>query len=262
MKFNFTKFSKLLLCGVAVAMVGCTDLEEDIRVLDEKVDSLTQSTADDLKASEEALKQEIASAYETKDAVANLKKELEGKIGTEIDKLSGEIDDLLANKASKEDLQKAVNDAQAAIADVLKGYATVEQVNGYVTSIEGQFKTLKDAVDGKLNTADFEAYKTQVTTELTKLEGSVTSLKSYVDQQDQMLFSQLQEVLGTVMSIGYQFQGQIGDFETLVAPEGVQEKTLVTFLNAATAAAACATGAAAVVSSAGAAAASPSPSGL
>ncbi|MBO5418991.1 MAG: hypothetical protein J6A22_02795 [Bacteroidales bacterium] len=240
MKFNFTKFSKLLLCGVAVAMVGCTDLEEDIRVLDEKVDSLTQSTADDLKASEEALKQEIASAYETKDAVANLKKELEGKIGTEIDKLSGEIDDLLANKASKEDLQKAVNDAQAAIAEVLKGYATVEQVNGYVTSIEGQFKTLKDAVDGKLNTTDFEAYKTQVTTELTKLEGSVTSLKSYVDQQDQILFSQLQEVLGTVMSIGYQFQGQIGEFEDLVAPEGVQEKTLVTVLNAATASAAAA----------------------
>ena len=62
MKSFFTKLGTLLLCGVAVAVVGCTDFSQDIREGDEalkvEIDKLNQSTSAtiaELKASISAL---------------------------------------------------------------------------------------------------------------------------------------------------------------------------------------------------------------
>ena len=115
MKSIFTNLGKLLLCGVVVAMVGCTDFKEDIRVVDEKVNSLTESTTADkatLTQTLDALKKDVTDNYYTKQQIDAVQDALEKSISDEVKGIEDQI------KGLNDAITAATNAATAAIADL------------------------------------------------------------------------------------------------------------------------------------------------
>ena len=88
MKSFFTKLGKLLLCGLAVAVVGCTDYDTDIQNVNERVDVVE---ADFEKAIAD-LQAEINAKFATKAELAALEEELNTTIADEVAKLNAAID--------------------------------------------------------------------------------------------------------------------------------------------------------------------------
>ena len=129
MKSFFTKLGTLLLCGVAVAVVGCTDFSQDIQAGDEalkgeieRVEKSTASTIAELKASISALEaaqKKIEADYAKKSDLDAAKEALQDAIEAEVADLNAAISainttlDGKADKSAVEALQKTMADAIA-----------------------------------------------------------------------------------------------------------------------------------------------------
>ena len=134
----FTNLRNVLLCGVAVAMVGCADFSEDIQRVDENL----REDVSDLQATISALQVKLAEDYATKQSVEALKNELNGAI-------AGEVADLeKAIAAAVATLNEAIN-AKADEADLVAVEKTVE-------ALQAELAAAKDALQKSLADAKAE----------------------------------------------------------------------------------------------------------
>ena len=199
----FSKIGKLLLCGVAVAMIGCTDYDKDIQSVAGDV-AQNATEIKNLENAISALEAKLASDYATKQELNAVKTALEGTIETEVAALQAAIADAVKDLANAEDvaaveasvktLQAAAADAAAAIeATDVKVGAIDERLTAVETAIEAidevaeqvlaDVETLKN---GYMETVAFaqqaQANIDALTEQTVDLEGQVAALEAMVDE--------------------------------------------------------------------------------
>ena len=199
----FSKIGKLLLCGVAVAMIGCTDYDKDIQSVAGDV-AQNATEIKNLDNAIKALEAKLAADYATKQELNAVKTALEGTIDTEVAALQAAIADAVKDLANAEDvaaveasvkaLQAAAADAAAAIeATDVKVGAIDERLTAVETAIEAidevaekvlaDVETLKN---GYMETVAFaqqaQANIDALTEQTVDLEGQVAALEAVVEE--------------------------------------------------------------------------------
>lgn len=157
MKSFFTKLGTLLLCGVAVAVVGCTDFSEDIQAskseLENSIADLSSKTdvkVKDLQDAINALSAQLAADYATKQELANVQTTLTNEIQTQVNDLNSKV-------------SKVGNDLNAAVTTVNASIAALEQADA----------TNKAALE-----AAIAAAKAEATTAITQLQAALEAQKT------------------------------------------------------------------------------------
>ena len=192
MKSFFTKLGKLLLCGVAVAVVGCTDYDTDIQNVNERVDAVE---ADFEKAIAD-LQAELNANFATKAELAALETEL----NTTIDAAVAELNAAIATKADKAEveaaiaaLQKALADAKAELqGDIDENTAAIAGAVKRIEDLEATVNSLCEAVAqntmGVQNlTTAFEVYQAE-------MEAQMDAVYAYIDTMEEEIYSSIQTV--------------------------------------------------------------------
>ena len=167
MKSFFTRLGSLLLCGVAVAVVGCTDFSEDIQAgdnaLKDQIAGLTQST--------NASVSEINAAI---DALEKASQELEAEDA----KLAGDLaaakqaleNTIASNKTS---LESAINALNASLAQLETAH------NSDKAALETAIANAKSELQGKIDAASAAA-----TTAITNLNAALEALDAAKADKD------------------------------------------------------------------------------
>lgn len=179
MKSNLSKLCKTLLLGVAFAVVGCTDYDEDIRkVNDDLTSSVTslEKTISDLEA-------KLKSEYALKSEVDQFKSELEKNINDKIANVNNSIAALdKAVKQNADDIKKAVADAEkavaaanAAIKNLQDTKADKTEVDKMKKDIEAKISALEDALGTLGNSVE------ENKNNIAKIEVALTALNATVD---------------------------------------------------------------------------------
>lgn len=157
MKSFFTKLGTLLLCGVAVAVVGCTDFSEDIQAskseLENSIADLSSKTdvkVKDLQDAINSLSAQLAADYATKQELANVQTTLTNEIQTQVNDLNSKV-------------SKVGNDLSAAVTTVNASIAALEQADA----------TNKAALE-----AAIAAAKAEATTAITQLQAALEAQKT------------------------------------------------------------------------------------
>lgn len=207
MKSIFTKLGKLLLCGVAVAVVGCTDYDTDIQNVNERVDAVE---ADFEKAIAD-LQAEINAKFATKAELAALEETLNTTIDAEVAKLNAAID----KKADKAEVEAAIASLQEALAAAkaeLQGDidANSAAIAGAVARIEDLEETVESL---KTIAMQHEAVLQNLTTELAvfkaEMDAQMDAVYAYIDKMDQEIYSEIAVLSGAITSL----TNQIADLQ-------------------------------------------------
>ena len=199
----FSKIGKLLLCGVAVAMIGCTDYDKDIQSVAGDV-AQNATEIKNLDNAIKALEAKLAADYATKQELNAVKTALEGTIDTEVAALQAAIADAVKDLANAEDvaaveasvkaLQAAAADAAAAIeATDVKVGAIDERLTAVETAIEAIDEVAEQVLadveslkNGYMETVAFaqqaQANIDALTEQTVDLEGQVAALEAMVDE--------------------------------------------------------------------------------
>ena len=176
MKSFFTNLGKALLCGAVVAMIGCTDLHSDIKLVETTNNEALKELAAKLEAD-----------YATKQALAAAQEALNAKDG---------------------DLQAAIDDVKKS----LEGYATNDAVNAvlaHVTELEAALGAAQEEVNAALaglqaalETAQEEIYGRIETVEET-LSASLVLIEDLAAEDEQIwnAFNTLQETVSTLNTL-------------------------------------------------------------
>lgn len=192
MKSIFTKLGKLLLCGVAVAVVGCTDYDTDIQNVNERVDAVE---ADFEKAIAD-LQAELNANFATKAELAALEEELNTTIAEEVAKLNAAID----TKADKAEVEAAIASLQEALAAAkaeLQGDidANSAAIAGAVARIEDLEETVESL---KTIAMQHEVVLQNLTTELAvfkaEMDAQMDAVYEYIDTMDQEIYAKINVV--------------------------------------------------------------------
>jgi ABC-type transporter Mla subunit MlaD len=199
----FSKIGKLLLCGVAVAMIGCTDYDKDIQSVAGDV-AQNATEIKNLDNAIKALEAKLAADYATKQELNAVKTALEGTIDTEVAALQAAIADAVKDLANAEDvaaveasvkaLQAAAADAAAAIeATDVKVGAIDERLTAVETAIEAIDEVAEQVLadveslkNGYMETVAFaqqaQANIDALTEQTVDLEGQVAALEAVVNE--------------------------------------------------------------------------------
>ena len=205
MKSIFTNLGKLLLCGVVVAMVGCTDFKEDIRVVDEKVNTLVESTTSDKAALEQtidALKKDVTDNYYTKQQIDAVQSAIEKSIADEVKDLEGKINEVNgAIVAATQQVTEAINGLDNKKADKTEVKAEIDAAKKAATDAIAKVTESLDKVKGELS-ADLKKVQDDLAKAKSDLEGKVganTSAISALQSQVETLGAQMLEVNNMAM---------------------------------------------------------------
>ncbi len=190
MKSFFTKLGKLLLCGVAVAVVGCTDYDTDIQNVNDRLDGLKQettATAEDLAEAIAALEAKLATQYATKEYVDGLNKEVKDQLTKDVTALSGRID--AANKAI-EDAVATVSTQLSALDDKKADKTALNEAVKAIEDLEKELNTVKTDLEGEIETV-----KTQIADAKAELNEKIAGVDAKANELQNTLVS-LSEYLG------------------------------------------------------------------
>jgi len=207
MKSFFTKLGKLLLCGVAVAVVGCTDYDTDIQNVNERVDAVEA----DFEKAVADLQAEINAKFATKAELAALEETLNTTIDAEVAKLNAAID----KKADKAEVEAAIADLQEALAAAkaeLQGDidANSAAIAGAVARIEDLEETVESL---KTIAMQHEVVLQNLTTELAvfkaEMDAQMDAVYAYIDKMDQEIYSEIAVLSGAITSL----TNQIADLQ-------------------------------------------------
>ena len=207
MKSIFTKLGKLLLCGVAVAVVGCTDYDTDIQNVNERVDAVE---ADFEKAIAD-LQAEINAKFATKAELAALEETLNTTIDAEVAKLNAAID----KKADKAEVEAAIADLQKALADAkaeldaadAANKAAIDGAVARIVALEDAAKALQEAVS--MNTMGIQNLTTALEVFQAEVDAQMDALYAYIDKMDQEIYSEIAVLSGAITSL----TNQIADLQ-------------------------------------------------
>ena len=208
MKSFFTKLGTLLLCGVAVAVVGCTDFSQDIQAVDKKVDDLTQNTETDLATINKALKDleaKITADFATKKEVADLKATLEGSLASQVEALTGQINDV--NDA----LKAAESKVNAAVAELDSKKADKTAVDAAIADAKAAAEKAVTELQGKLEAAQAELEKEieGVTAEIADVQKNLDEAKAELEKKLAEGDAALQEDIDQAHAKADQLFGQL-----------------------------------------------------
>lgn len=192
MKSIFTKLGKLLLCGVAVAVVGCTDYDTDIQNVNERVDAVE---ADFEKAIAD-LQAELNANFATKAELAALEEELNTTIAEEVAKLNAAID----TKADKAEVEAAIASLQEALAaakaelqgDIDANSAAIAGAVARIEDLEDAVKALQDAVS--MNTMGIQNLTTALEVFQAEVDAQMDAVYEYIDTMDQEIYAKINVV--------------------------------------------------------------------
>lgn len=199
MKSIFTKLGKLLLCGLAVAVVGCTDYDTDIQNVNERVDVVE---ADFEKAIAD-LQAEINAKFATKAELAALEETLNTTIADEVAKLNAAID----KKADKAEVEAAIADLQKALADAkaeldaadAANKAAIDGAVARIVALEEATKALQEAVS--MNTMGIQNLTTALEVFQAEVEAQNDALYAYIDKMDQEIYSEIAVLSEAITSV-------------------------------------------------------------
>ena len=190
----FSKLLSMFLVGMVLVSVGCTDYDEQIRDLHNKIDENQTNMTDkvdaeisaletrldqvkaDLEAALEAMKNELSTKHkEDVDALKAIDAELDGKIteanksilalegelAKEVSRLEGEIDTLeAALEAAKKELAAAIKAGDDAVKTELTKKITdletslLAKIKELQTKLEGDIENLRKDMQGKVDAAN------------------------------------------------------------------------------------------------------------
>ncbi|MBE6303314.1 MAG: hypothetical protein E7089_05205 [Bacteroidales bacterium] len=164
MKKNLFNITKALLLGLAFVAVGCTDYDEDIKDLNNRIDQVIAGEINPLKAD---LEKSVANLTAAQQALA-----------TEIK--AAHKEDIDALKASDETLKASIADANAAIVD-LKAQLSAAQdaLNSKIDGVESGLNNKIDGVAAELNAKIAEEIA-NVNEKIAAAEAQIEGLKANV----------------------------------------------------------------------------------
>lgn len=144
MKSFFVNLGKLALCGAMVAMIGCTDLHSDIKL----VETNNQEAVQELQKALDDLEAKLDANYATKQALADAQAALQNK-DADLQAAIDAINASLANYATNE----SVNAVLARVAE-LEGAlgAAQEEVAANLAALEAALATAQDEIYMQMNT--------------------------------------------------------------------------------------------------------------
>lgn len=184
MKSFFTNLGKALLCGAVVAMIGCTDLHSDIKL----VDTNNQEALDDLKA-------ELEANYALKSELETVRKQLadeKAALEAELAALNADLEtELAALKAAQEAGDEAAIAAAQAAVDAAKA------------ELNEALSTAK---------ADFEAALAGLSTDLAGLDARLAALEAACQCEE--IAAQLAALDEYVKTMEAGIEGRITTLET------------------------------------------------
>ncbi|MGM9737739.1 MAG: hypothetical protein ACI3ZT_04930, partial [Candidatus Cryptobacteroides sp.] len=144
MRSFLSKFCGMFLAGALFAVAGCTDYDEDIREINNKLDNEVAVSISNLDDAIKSLEAKMQSDYALKSEVSALKSSLESKINDEVVKLNASIaslqkslDDLASKAATKDELNSAKAELQSKIDKA------VADANAAITALSGEIAKLK-----------------------------------------------------------------------------------------------------------------------
>lgn len=201
MKSFFTNLGKALLCGAVVAMIGCTDLHSDIKLVETTNNEALKELAAKLEAD-----------YATKQALAAAQEALNAKDGD----LQAAIDDV---KKSLEGY--ATNDAvNAVLAHVTELEAALgaaqEEVNAALAGLQAALETAQEEIYGRIETVeetlsaslvlieDLAAEDEQIWNSFNTLQESVSALSTLLDDataEHDQIYQQINTVTETLSTV-------------------------------------------------------------
>lgn len=207
MKSIFTKLGKLLLCGVAVAVVGCTDYDTDIQNVNERVDAVEA----DFEKAVADLQAEINAKFATKAELAALEETLNTTIDAEVAKLNAAIE----KKADKAEVEAAIAGLQKALADAkaeldaadAANKAAIDGAVARIVALEDAAKALQEAVS--LNTMGIQNLTTALEVFQAEVEAQMDAVYAYIDKMDQEIYSEIAVLSGAITSL----TNQIADLQ-------------------------------------------------
>ena len=211
MKSFFTKLGTLLLCGVAVAVVGCTDFSEDIQAskseLENSIADLSSKTdvkVKDLQDAINALSAQLAADYATKQELANVQTTLTNEIQTQVNDLNSKV-------------SKVGNDLNAAVTTVNASIAALEQADATnKAALEAAIAAAKAEATTAITQlqAALEAQKTGFETEIANVKKQIADTKAeleavvaekagkeYVDEELGKVNAKADELFNTIQSL-------------------------------------------------------------
>lgn len=127
MKKNFFNITKAFLLGLALVAVGCSDYDEDIKDLNNRIDAVTSQITGEIDLTKVDLEKTKATLAEAKDALAALQVKHDA--------------DINALKASDETLKSSIAEANAAIV----------ALKGDLSAAEAALNNKVDGVQAELN---------------------------------------------------------------------------------------------------------------
>ena len=207
MKSFFTKLGTLLLCGVAVAMVGCTDFSEDIQAGDlansEKI-AATDVKVENLQKAIDALSAQLAADYATKQELANVQSTLTNEIQTQVNGLNTKF-----NQVSNdlETAKTAINGQIAALAqaDADNKAALEAAIATAKSEASAAIATLQTALNDQKTTleAQIAAVQDEIAAAKEELEAVLAEKagKEYVDEELGKVDAKANELFNTIQSL-------------------------------------------------------------
>lgn len=201
MKSFFTNLGKALLCGAVVAMIGCTDLHSDIKLVETTNNEALKELAAKLEAD-----------YATKQALAAAQEALNAKDGD----LQAAIDDV------KKSLEAyATNDAvNAVLAHVAELEAALgaaqEEVNIALAGLQAALETAQEEIYSRIETVeetlsaslvlieDLAAEDEQIWNSFNTLQESVSALSTLLDDataEHDQIYQEIQTVTQTLSTV-------------------------------------------------------------
>ena len=213
MRSFLSKFCGMFLAGAFFAVAGCTDYEQDIREINNKLDDEVAVSISNLDDAIKSLEAKLQSDYALKSEVEALKSSLETKINDEVVKLNASIasiqkslDDLASKAATKDELASAKAELKAQIDKA------VADANAAISALNDEIAKLNA---NKADKSELEALKGT-------LEGEIASLKSELEGQITALGTSLEE-LGTSVS---ELQTSLGNLTTTVGQNSAAIETI------------------------------------
>ena len=186
MKSFFVNLGKLALCGAVVAMIGCTDLHSDIKL----VQSNSDKAVAELQEALDALEADLAKDYALKSQVEAVEKALSDEI-TALDKAMDAM-------ATKEELTKAIQEATVAVTEAM---TALDGLDGRVGGLEERLANLEEACKAYLDEATVKDL----------INAEVEALKAYINEADEAIKKDVEDLRALYEALPSQLEAYATD---------------------------------------------------
>lgn len=203
MKSFFTNLGKFALCGAVVAMIGCTDLQSDIKL----VETNSKEAVAELQSALDALEQKLSSDYALKTqleelnaALADEKAALEAAIAAgdqaAIDAAKADLDAAIA--AVKADLEAATGAAAEQIAgltsrlEALEAAVNCDEVAANLAALDAYVKAAEEEIYKRIETVE------ETLSSLANLIADETAARQLADEE---IYGKIEVVEETITAL-------------------------------------------------------------